>query len=338
MIKETDCESYLEGSLYGKTTKIDSHRVSKTMKLTFARLVLAIFVVFVNLISYLYIRSYFLLGGDNEKKDGAQKGDASPTQSHTDYVTVEARDGLRSTNLKGSKGNKSNHTDGYVKIFKEPLFSHKAHYAPVGGKLPEDGFDTYKDPKTWNKIDNGTCLYSDDEDEQAFEWQKNSPYAILLGTMKGGTHALSEYLWQHPSIAAPKNVRRNGHELHFFDSRSFERGELGIPRRTNQLSYAMKVHRMYPDFFYTKEKMYTIHDSPRYLVWSDRIPDAILCVTPWAKLIAVLRDPVERVLSHYRFQDQGRSISCSHETLCLQQFTTSDMAAFQHDIGKVYLW
>lgn len=278
------------------------------MKLT--RLYLAIFVVVVDWVAYCYIRSYFLVGSDTEEKTLVKREAKPPLQSTTGFSPD-----LSSKRLKGIHEIKLSHSRGGIKTLKDPLITHTKSYAPTGGKLPDDGFDRYEDPNTWNRLDNGTCIYSDEEEDQAFEWQKNSPYAILLGAMKGGTHALSEYLWQHPFISAPKKVEKNGHELHFFDSRSFKRGESGIPRRTNQLSYAMKVHRMYPDFFYTKENIYTIHDSPRYLVWSDRIPQAILCVTPWSKLIAVLRDPVERVISHYRFQDQGRSKSCSFDIL-----------------------
>ncbi|GAX13361.1 [heparan sulfate]-glucosamine 3-sulfotransferase 3 [Fistulifera solaris] len=257
------------------------------------RLFLVNLVVIVDLIAYFYIKASFGVGGEALE---------TALVKTTEEQTVSS---IESTNLERAHENAVRSSTGSVRKFKEPLLPHKVTYAPTGGKLPEDGFDTY-DETAWNKLDNGTCLFDDDEEDQAFEWQRNSPYAILLGTMKGGTHALSEYLWQHPLIAAPKKVEKNGHELHFFDSRSFERGKMGIPRKANQLSYAMKVHKMYPDFFYTKESMYTIHDSPRYLVWSDRIPEAIMCVTPWSKLIAVLRDPVERVISHYRFQDQAR--------------------------------
>ena len=118
--------------------------------------------------------------------------------------------------------------------------------------------------------------------------------------MKGGTHALSEYLWDHPQVA-----RGNGYELHFFDGKHFERNASGIPQQSNQLAYAKRVRRMYPQVVVNNDDSVAIHDSPRYLLWSDRIPNAILCVTPWVKLLAVLRDPVERAISHYRFQDDG---------------------------------
>ena len=177
-------------------------------------------------------------------------------------------------------------------------------YAPSGGVLPTDDHRLYPNRATWSEIDNGTCL--DYTDEPLFDWQRRAPYAILLGAMKGGTHALSEYLWDHPLVARPHG---ENYELHFFDGRHFQRDSRGIPQKQNQISYAQRFRAMYPEFFSSRregKELVTIHDSPRYLLWSDRIPDAILCVTPWVKLMAVLRDPVERAISHYRFQDEAR--------------------------------
>jgi hypothetical protein len=185
------------------------------------------------------------------------------------------------------------------------LASNRRGYASSGGKLPTDYQKSYPDPRTWSAIDNGTCIDKSSQPASGFDWQVRAPHAILLGVMKGGTHALSEYLWDHPLVTPPKN---ESHEFHFFDGKHFRRDKSGIPQKQNQMAYAQRVQMRYPDFFnsHSNGKLYTIHDSPRYLLWSDRIPDAILCVTPWAKLMAVLRDPVERVISHYRFQDEGK--------------------------------
>lgn len=174
-------------------------------------------------------------------------------------------------------------------------------YSSTGGPLPTDDHPTYPNPLSWPSIDNGTC--TETSVRPVFQWLKRAPYAILIGVMKGGTHALSEYLWTHPSVCAPTD---NAHELHFFDGSVFRRNEHGISQRYNQLEYARLIQRKYSCLFQSGQKPITIHDSPRYMLWSDRIPDAIFCVTPWAKLLAVLRNPVERAVSHYRFQDEGR--------------------------------
>lgn len=182
-------------------------------------------------------------------------------------------------------------------------------YKPTGGILPEDDYskNIIHDPRAWSSIDNGTCL--DPSEEPPFPWQKRAPHAILLGTMKGGTHALIDYLWQHPNVV--RNYR-DKKELHFYDVNTFKRNESGIPQRQNQIAYAEKFAVGYPDLFsdpiqrIAKEDMYAIDDSPRYLLWSDRTPEAIMCVSPWAKLMAILRNPIDRAVSHFRFEDEAR--------------------------------
>jgi hypothetical protein len=52
--------------------------------------------------------------------------------------------------------------------------------------------------------------------------------------------------------------------------------------------------------------LYAMDSSPYYLLASDRIPDAILCVAPWAKWLAVLRNPISRAESHFRHLHQVR--------------------------------
>jgi hypothetical protein len=185
-------------------------------------------------------------------------------------------------------------------------------YKPTGGVLPKDD-DSKKlisDPRDWPSIDNGTCL--EPSEEPPFPWQKRAPHAILLGTMKGGTHAVIDYLWQHPNIV--RNYR-DKKELHFYDFDVFQRNHSGIPQRQNQIAYAEKFAIGYPDLFsdparrIAKEGMYAIDDSPRYLLWSDRTPEAIMCVSPWAKLMAILRNPIDRAVSHFRYQDEARQRS-----------------------------
>ena len=55
-----------------------------------------------------------------------------------------------------------------------------------------------------------------------------------------------------------------------------------------------------------RQSKIAFESSPRYLLSSDRIPHAILCVVPWVKLLAILRNPVDRVESHYKYLDQSR--------------------------------
>eukprot|EP00543_Licmophora_paradoxa_P008434 CAMPEP_0202444566 /NCGR_PEP_ID=MMETSP1360-20130828/3591_1 /ASSEMBLY_ACC=CAM_ASM_000848 /TAXON_ID=515479 /ORGANISM="Licmophora paradoxa, Strain CCMP2313" /LENGTH=214 /DNA_ID=CAMNT_0049060585 /DNA_START=327 /DNA_END=971 /DNA_ORIENTATION=- len=41
--------------------------------------------------------------------------------------------------------------------------------------------------------------------------------------------------------------------------------------------------------------------TPGYLFFSDMLPQRILCVAPWTKLVIILRNPIDRLYSNYQF-------------------------------------
>jgi hypothetical protein len=99
--------------------------------------------------------------------------------------------------------------------------------------------------------------------------------------------------------------------MHFFDSKWALRNDKGIDQWQTRKYYARAFRKAIPDFPLentntSSTTMIAFESSPRYLLSSDRIPDMILCVTPWVKLIAIVRDPISRASSHYRFLDEGR--------------------------------
>ena len=118
------------------------------------------------------------------------------------------------------------------------------------------------------------------------------PDFLVIGTQKGGTSALYRYLQQHPEVAVPREK-----ELNFFldpgmlpdDPRGFERGawHLGIDwyRRWHQT-----------------DRPVCGEASPNYSLGSHAEPVArrIASVTPAARLIYLVRNPLERVRSHFR--------------------------------------
>lgn len=184
-------------------------------------------------------------------------------------------------------------------------FLYSEGYHPNGGKLPLDPADSLMDPNMWRFVDNHTCL-TEDADAEPELWQYRAPYAILLGAMKAGTHAVIESLWEHPSVV------RTGHwELHFFDSPRASRSDKGIHRSISLRNYAKAVRaaigpNISVESSFVDNQQIMVDNSPKYILNSDRIPELILCVSPWVKLMAILRDPVARAESHYRFLDESR--------------------------------
>lgn len=188
-------------------------------------------------------------------------------------------------------------------------FLHSSGYYPSGGALPFDDADALYSPSSWKHVDNASCILQQENTPQ--EWQYRAPFAILIGSMKAGTHAIIESLWEHPSVVPTGNW-----ELHFFDSQYAIRSEKGIHCGPSQINYAKAVEKSVAaanvsveELFGKHRQMVMVESSPRYIINSDRIPELILCIAPWAKLLAILRHPVDRVESHYRFLDEARQKS-----------------------------
>lgn len=157
----------------------------------------------------------------------------------------------------------------------------------------------------WPLVDAQNCL-----DQGRAEYPKEGslerrmPYAIVIGTMKSGSSALSLYLYQHPNV-----VRPHKKELHYFDF-SFSVESDGIHRNDARRNYRKAFEEALGDdgmeLLESSEKMVALDDSPLYMLWSERIPARILCVSPWTKLLAILRNPIDRAYSHYNMKLNSR--------------------------------
>jgi len=105
-----------------------------------------------------------------------------------------------------------------------------------------------------------------------------SPDFIIIGTMKGGTSSLYDYLCLHPSI-----IDRRPKELHFF-TQNYEKGI-----------------EAYRKFFSEKQRYRMIGEaSPSYFDWfTDKIKSRIDEHCPNSVIFLILGDPVKRAISHY---------------------------------------
>lgn len=125
-------------------------------------------------------------------------------------------------------------------------------------------------PPTLSPADNGTTSHPNGT-------LQHLPQAIIIGVRKGGTRALIEMLSLHDAVAAAQN------EVHFFDWEShFQKG---LPWYLSQMPYAFPEQR-------------TVEKTPAYFT-SGKVPKRIHQMNPNIKLLLILRDPTERVLSDY---------------------------------------
>ena len=109
------------------------------------------------------------------------------------------------------------------------------------------------------------------------------PSFLIVGAQKSGTTSLASYLSDHPDVLMPE------HPVTFFN-RNFERGLDWYSQHFPTTTEAQKVGEGTPEYMY--------HESV-----APRIAESL----PGVRLIAILRNPVDRAYSHYwHNQTRGR--------------------------------
>jgi hypothetical protein len=148
---------------------------------------------------------------------------------------------------------------------------------------------------------------------------RSLPHFIIIGTQKGGTSSLFHYLAQHPQIFAS-----SAKEVHFFDG--------GLDPKAD--THAKGLH-WYRSHFPLKRSMgkgdLTGEASPLY-IFNPLVPARIHGVLPNVKLIALLRDPAERAISHY-FHERRKK----RETLPIMKALQAEESRISASIGNANL-
>lgn len=105
------------------------------------------------------------------------------------------------------------------------------------------------------------------------------PSVIIPGTMRGGTTSLYRYLAGHPQIAP--SIKK---EVHYFDLHC-GRGDDWYRRQFVRRPGGSAARGF---------------ESSPYYMFEPRVPARVRSLVPDAKLVFLLRDPVERAFSHYQ--------------------------------------
>lgn len=106
---------------------------------------------------------------------------------------------------------------------------------------------------------------------------RHLPDIIIIGVRKSGTRALIEMLSLHSDVVAAQN------EVHFFDWDSHYRR--GVDWYVSQMPFA-------------RPGQLTVEKTPAYFT-SARVPERIRRMNPDARLLLIVREPTERLLSDY---------------------------------------
>lgn len=115
--------------------------------------------------------------------------------------------------------------------------------------------------------------------------RESGPSFFVVGTEKGGTTWLFHVLSQHPQIFLPDTK-----ELGFFNARNSEMIETDRFRKRGWSWYLR--------FFAHRGDKIAGDITPMYLC-DELAPGRIRAFYPEAKIIAILRNPVDRAISHY---------------------------------------
>lgn len=135
------------------------------------------------------------------------------------------------------------------------------------------------------------------------------PDFIIIGVQKGGTTSLYNYLSQHPQIA-PATTK----EIHYFD--------FNFDKSTD----------WYCSHFPTPaegEYLLTGEASP-YYIFHPQVPQRIYDLFPQVKIIALLRNPVERAISHYYYY-----IKVKYESLSFEEAIAREPERLKGELEKL---
>jgi hypothetical protein len=117
------------------------------------------------------------------------------------------------------------------------------------------------------------------------------PSALVIGAQRSGTTSIFNYLVQHPDVLPPL-----GKEIHYFDFHYHR----GVRFYRGRFPYS---HRL-------RQGTLSLDATPYYLV-HPLVPQRAAQLLPDAKLIALLRNPIERAFSHYQHEVRGGRESLS---------------------------
>lgn len=120
------------------------------------------------------------------------------------------------------------------------------------------------------------------------------PSFLIIGAQRAGTTSLFDSLRQHPDIVGPtagEKLVLLRKEVHFFDLRFSEGVEW------YRSFFPLSVHRRLARL---RGRDLLAGESTPYYLFHPEVPRRVAATLPDVKLIALLRDPVERAYSHHQ--------------------------------------
>ena len=161
------------------------------------------------------------------------------------------------------------------------------------------------------------------------------PDFIIAGAMKAGTSDLAMLLSTHDEVDCDHT------EIHYWERCGEVPDPDHVPNAFGNCSmsgYANLVRKTHNG---KREKKPLLCDkSPDYMYWSENIVPKLESLYPDAKIIVMLRDPVDRALSHFNFLNAARGTfeNKKFDHLIEQQLERKSKSLFASDRRFVFVF
>ena len=152
--------------------------------------------------------------------------------------------------------------------------------------------------------------------------QRRLPDFVIIGAQKAGTSSLYNYLIRHPDILKARRKEVEFFSINYDLGEDWYRAYFPVEARVR----AMRTARRRP--------VVTGEASPYYL-FHPLAPERCRRLLPDARLVVLLREPVERAFSHYRFElSRGRETLTFEEALDAEEARLAGEAATIRSGGR----
>ena len=151
-------------------------------------------------------------------------------------------------------------------------------------------------------------LARSDNVRQVIGRTKILPSFLVIGAQRAGTTTLFDQLLLHPDLHGPVGGRGEvtwaDKEIHFFDERFL------LGPTWYRSFFPLTLRRRWAR---TRGGDVVAGEATPYYIFHPLVPERVAATIPDVRLIAVLRDPVERAYSHYQMMRRSKREDLSFE-------------------------
>ncbi len=153
---------------------------------------------------------------------------------------------------------------------------------------------------------------------RATSWGRLRPNYLVIGAQKAGTSSLHQYLAKHPAVLTARTK-----EVQYF-TKYYARGE-GWYRAQFPLATSARAVRR------SAGVAPAVGEATAACLFDPRSPERVHSFDPSMRLVAVLRDPIERAYSHFQMELRwGRETGTFEEALAREEAELPGELALTH--------